>query len=182
MHDMIEGELNKVKADLEINSKNSYGHVVRFVYGVPYAHECLQYQREGRAILLSALDPHWKKLSILPDLPEHEDVDYKPELQMFKKMWTEASHDERQAMLKKLKEIASPLTISLIEPTPIANKGRPKKKKTPKERKVMSVKYHRVNGKNSVTFSREPNHSELSPRFHWAKGYHLHDIGDVPPS
>ena len=55
----------------------------------------------------------------------------------FKKFFEESTDDQKKALLRKLKDLATPTTISLKEPTPVVPKGRPRGSKQKMSRKEM---------------------------------------------
>ncbi|KAI3835930.1 hypothetical protein MKX03_029307 [Papaver bracteatum] len=82
------------------------GCVLRLSYGLPCAHEIVQYFRNGTEIPLSEIDSQWKLLSTIPVPEEHSEFDYLPELILARERWEKASKSEREIMQKKLEEIA----------------------------------------------------------------------------
>ncbi|KAI3835931.1 hypothetical protein MKX03_029308 [Papaver bracteatum] len=82
------------------------GCVLRLSYGLPCAHEIVQYRRNGTGIPLSEIDSQWKLLSAIPVPEEHSEFDYLPELILARERWEKASKSEREIMQKKLEEIA----------------------------------------------------------------------------
>ncbi|KAI3942834.1 hypothetical protein MKW92_049243 [Papaver armeniacum] len=82
------------------------GCVLRLSYGLPCAHEIVQYCRNGTGIPLSEIDSQWKLLSAIPVPEEHSEFDYLPELILARERWEKASKSEREIMQKKLEEIA----------------------------------------------------------------------------
>ncbi|KAI3942835.1 hypothetical protein MKW92_049244 [Papaver armeniacum] len=82
------------------------GCVLRLSYGLPCAHEVVQYFRNGTEIPLSEIDSQWKLLSSIPVPEEHSEFDYLPELKSVRERWEKASKSEREIMQKKLEEIA----------------------------------------------------------------------------
>ncbi|RZC68210.1 hypothetical protein C5167_031466 [Papaver somniferum] len=82
------------------------GCVLRLSYGLPCAHEIVQYFRNGTEIPLSEIDSQWKLLSTIPVPEEHNEFDYLPELKSVRERWEKASKSEREIMQKKLEEIA----------------------------------------------------------------------------
>ncbi|XP_026398983.1 PKS-NRPS hybrid synthetase CHGG_01239-like isoform X2 [Papaver somniferum] len=82
------------------------GCVLRLSYGLPCAHEIVQYFRNGTEIPLSEIDSQWKLLSAIPVPEEHSEFDYLPELKSVRERWEKASKSEREIMQKKLEEIA----------------------------------------------------------------------------
>ncbi|XP_026419240.1 uncharacterized protein LOC113315145 [Papaver somniferum] len=82
------------------------GCVLRLSYGLPCAHEIVQYFRNGTEIPLSKIDSQWKLLSTIPVPEEHSEFDYLPELKSVRERWEKASKFERKIMQKKLEETA----------------------------------------------------------------------------
>ncbi|MCL7025726.1 hypothetical protein MKW94_019008 [Papaver nudicaule] len=90
------------------------GCVLRLSYGLPCAHEIVQYCRSGTGIPLSEIDSQWKLLSAIPLPEEHSEFDYLLEVKLVREKWEKASKSEREIMQKKLWEIA-PSTPLLLE-------------------------------------------------------------------
>ncbi|XP_026419241.1 PKS-NRPS hybrid synthetase CHGG_01239-like [Papaver somniferum] len=82
------------------------GCVLRLSYGLPCAHEIVQYFRNGTEIPLSEIDSQWKLLSTIPVPEDHSEFDYLPELKSVRERWEKASKSEREIMQKKLEETA----------------------------------------------------------------------------
>ncbi|OVA09143.1 hypothetical protein BVC80_8361g5 [Macleaya cordata] len=85
--------------------------------GLSYAYELVQYLREGRHIPLFTVDSHWKHLSMYPSVEKNENFDYLSVLGLIRQRWLASTEVEREAMLDKLKEIATPRTTGLQEPS-----------------------------------------------------------------
>ena len=118
-------------------------HVVRTVYGLPCACELLQYNRENRPIPFDAVDEHWKRLTILPNTEDKNQLIHTVEFGLLKKLYDQSTEDEKKVLLRKLKDLATPTTTSLREPKPVIPKGRPrgsKNKLSQKEKHEKSTK------------------------------------------
>ncbi|RZC52276.1 hypothetical protein C5167_020707 [Papaver somniferum] len=114
MHQMICNELMDIKASFEkslISVPHEYllpafkelggvcGCVLRLSYGLPCAHEIVQYCRNGTGIPLSEIDPQWKLLSAIPVPEEHSEFDYLPQLILARERWEKASKSEQSSEL-----------------------------------------------------------------------------------
>ncbi|OVA14298.1 hypothetical protein BVC80_9021g23 [Macleaya cordata] len=106
--ELIQLELNRLEdVDIDVTSCMC---MLRSTHGLPCAHELIQYANEGRPIRLSAIDPQWKQLSVVPLVEKRIDFDFLPEVQLLRQRWIEAPEPERCSLVQKIKEIAMPKT------------------------------------------------------------------------
>ena len=76
-------------------------HVIRIVYGLPCAHELLEYRCENWPIPLEVVDQHWGKLTVLLNSETYKDVDNMGEMISFKKFFEDSTNDQKKALLRK---------------------------------------------------------------------------------
>lgn len=108
----------KKRAGYKTLDVDSCGCVLRHTHGLPCAHELIKYEEEGRAIPLSSIHSIWKKLSPTPDPPNRGDLDSRPEFHLFFEHFNESCEDRKVYLLKRLKELASP-----VEPAYLISNG-----------------------------------------------------------
>ncbi|OVA11700.1 hypothetical protein BVC80_8207g8 [Macleaya cordata] len=107
--------------------ERSCGCVVRTSMGLPCDHELVKYSREGRPIPLSAVDSHWKHLSMMPVVEKKLEFDYSPILAMIRQRWIDSTATEQEVMFEQLKEIATPKTTNSQEPSKsVRTRGTPR--------------------------------------------------------
>ncbi|KAK3185165.1 hypothetical protein Dsin_032451 [Dipteronia sinensis] len=92
------------------------GCVLRRTHGFPCSHEISVYKHEGQPIPLSSVDPHWKKLKIVPVTHNTTlELRFKAEVDMFVKRFYETDGPGKQILLKKLRELANSSPSSAVE-------------------------------------------------------------------
>ena len=76
---------------------------------------------------------------------------------LFKKLFDQSTDDKKKVLLRKLKELETPMTTLLKEPTPVVLKGKPHRSKE-------SLSQNEINGmKHELSTKRDPS------RFEYAK-------------
>ncbi len=93
------------------------GCAIRRTHGIPCAHQIARYRVEGRPIPLDCIDPHWRKLDILPTPPVQPiQLSCDAELDLIALRFKKLDGASQLQMIKKLREIASPDSTPLLEP------------------------------------------------------------------
>ena len=93
------------------------GCAIRRTHGLPCAHDIVRYRMEGRPIPLDCIDPHWRKLDMLPAKNVQSlKLTCEPELTIIAQKFMQLDGASQLQMLKKLREFASPDSTSLEEP------------------------------------------------------------------
>ncbi|KAI3847456.1 hypothetical protein MKX03_001969 [Papaver bracteatum] len=103
--------LELIQLELDKSSNQSSDMVpcrclIRATHGLPCPHEVVKYTQEGSPIPLSAVDPQWKQLSIVPRVETNVDFDWLPEVQLLRQRWIESEELERCSLAEKIKELA----------------------------------------------------------------------------
>ncbi|KAF9588083.1 hypothetical protein IFM89_007324 [Coptis chinensis] len=90
--------------------------VIHCTHGLPCAHEIAVYDHDKCPIPLLAVHSFWKKLSGIPTLSDHGDLDNHPEFHLFVKHYEKSDDVRRKYLLKRLKELADSVTSCLVVP------------------------------------------------------------------
>ncbi|XP_028113459.1 PKS-NRPS hybrid synthetase CHGG_01239-like [Camellia sinensis] len=93
------------------------GCILRRTHGLPCAHEIAEYFQQGRPIPLSCINPHWRKLDMLPvSASAFVKLDCKTETDFFIEKFQTINETQQVIILKKLRELISPDSTFLMEP------------------------------------------------------------------
>nr|GEU76783.1 hypothetical protein [Tanacetum cinerariifolium] len=108
---------------------------LRTSYWIPCSHEQLVYTNKGYPIPLEAIDRFWRKLNLSPCASLGDDdlgCQVKVEVENFNTEFKKQSRAGKKSLLRKMKEITTPLKTSLNEPaTQKATGGRSSFKRSP---------------------------------------------------
>ncbi|KAJ9552782.1 LOW QUALITY PROTEIN: hypothetical protein OSB04_016827 [Centaurea solstitialis] len=86
-------------------------------HGLPCAHEQSLNYSQSRLIPLDSIDVFWRKLDFTPCIALHDDdISCEEEVQRFTDMFRKQSQPNKVHLLRRLKEILVPSTISMLEP------------------------------------------------------------------
>ncbi|PWA57431.1 protein FAR-RED IMPAIRED RESPONSE 1 [Artemisia annua] len=89
-------------------------------YGLPCSHELLVYMNRGYPVPLEAIDRFWRKLNLSPCASVGDDdlgCQVRVEVENFNKVFRKQSRAGKKCLLRKMKEMTTPLETSLREPT-----------------------------------------------------------------
>ncbi|PWA85241.1 hypothetical protein CTI12_AA151300 [Artemisia annua] len=93
------------------------GCQLRTSYGLPFSHEQTMYLYQGQPIRLDAVDTSWTKLDFSPCISLDDDLDCTAELEELDTEFKKQPRAGKKSFLKMMKEIATPSTTSVGDPT-----------------------------------------------------------------
>ncbi|KAF5205848.1 hypothetical protein FRX31_004564, partial [Thalictrum thalictroides] len=106
--------------------QSNCSHELRNAYGLPCAHELLEYQSENCSIPLIAVNEFWRRLSFLPDEERTNNIDCRPAMSLYIERFELGSEDCKRFMNRRLLEIAEETSTWLEPPIGVSKpKGRP---------------------------------------------------------
>lgn len=119
-------EVKKAEFDL-----STCKHVLRKVYGLPCAHELDEYVRADKPIPINVIDAFWRKLNMKPMVKDdvNEDIDHRFSdlVDDMAKVYKRYSQSQRLVFLRRMRELAKPVTTNHVEPSPqIHTRAHPK--------------------------------------------------------
>ncbi|XP_028051671.1 uncharacterized protein LOC114256255 [Camellia sinensis] len=114
---------NLEKILVESKRSNSVGidvaacdYILQHTHGLQCAHEIAEYFQQGRPIPLSCINPHWRKLDMLPvSESAFLELDCKTETAFFIEKFQMIDETQQVILLKKLRVLISPDSTFLME-------------------------------------------------------------------
>ena len=92
------------------------GYVLKRTHGLLYAHEIVQWKREGSGIPLLSIHTRWKQLSDIPRGVLVKPIDYEQEISLIRKRLNDVSEEQKCMMLKIILERGNPAFTQICNP------------------------------------------------------------------